>query len=255
MLRACTQMGKAQIVQDLRDPALAILNPKAVLDHRLKINPAPTHHTVILDVWTLFHNPRQFVQLSIGKSALGARRPAVKKTLGTISVEPDHPATQRLAIHAANTRRLSPVHPVINRSNREQTAGLVAVPTATRKRTQALRVIVSAQRQSSWHGKSPLPPLNQTEDDLKTQSDSNFRAAGISEIVAAGPDPAVHGVVRWRCCDLRDVIEERFGVAYKERAVGNLLKVLGFSHMSGRPQHPRQEPRVIDAFKKTLPGS
>ena len=79
--------------------------------------------------------------------------------------------------------------------------------------------------------------------------------AELGEIVAAGPDPCVHGVARWRCRDLQGVIEERFGVAYKERAVGNLLKVLGFSHMSGRPQHPRQDARVIDAFKKTSPGS
>ena len=79
--------------------------------------------------------------------------------------------------------------------------------------------------------------------------------AELGKIIAAGPDPAVHGVVRWRCCDLQSVIEERFGVAYKERAVGNLLKVLGFGHMSGRPQHPRQDVRVIDAFKKTLPRS
>lgn len=76
----------------------------------------------------------------------------------------------------------------------------------------------------------------------------------LSKIVEAGPDPAVDGVMRWRCCDLVKVIEKRFGVTYKERAVGDLLKVLGFSRISGRPQHPRQDERVIDMFKKTSPA-
>ena len=73
----------------------------------------------------------------------------------------------------------------------------------------------------------------------------------LSVIVETGPDPAVHGVVRWRRRDLQKLIEERFGVAYKERAISNLLADLGYSRVSGRPQHPAQDRRVIDAFKKT----
>jgi len=75
----------------------------------------------------------------------------------------------------------------------------------------------------------------------------------LSEIVKAGPDPAVDGVVRWRRIDLKRVIEERFGAVYSERSISELLAVLGFSRMSARPQHPRQDERVIAAFKKTLP--
>ena len=75
--------------------------------------------------------------------------------------------------------------------------------------------------------------------------------AELGEIVDAGPDPEVDGVVRWRRVDLQKVIEERFGVTYSERAISDLLKVLGFSHISGRPQHPTQDNRVIEAFKKT----
>ncbi len=40
----------------------------------------------------------------------------------------------------------------------------------------------------------------------------------LAEIVEAGPDPAVDGVVRWRRIDLRRAIEERFGVIYSECA-------------------------------------
>jgi transposase len=38
---------------------------------------------------------------------------------------------------------------------------------------------------------------------------------------------------------------------YHERYVGTLLKQLGFSHMSARPRHPRQDAEIIEAFKKT----
>jgi len=76
----------------------------------------------------------------------------------------------------------------------------------------------------------------------------------LSEIVKAGPDPAVDGVVRWRRIDLKRVIEERFGAVYSERSISELLAVLGFSRMSTRPQHPKQDERVIEAFKKTSPA-
>src|SRR5260221_2460735 len=43
--------------------------------------------------------------------------------------------------------------------------------------------------------------------------------AELAELVEAGPDPAVHGVVRWRRVDLRDEIHPRLRVALHERSV------------------------------------
>ena len=80
-------------------------------------------------------------------------------------------------------------------------------------------------------------------------SDEQLRE--LAEIVETGPDMQGHGVVRWRRVDLQAVIKERFGVEYGERWVSQILHDLGFSHMSARPQHPRQDARVIEAFKKT----
>ncbi len=76
----------------------------------------------------------------------------------------------------------------------------------------------------------------------------------LSVIVETGPDPEIDGVVRWRRVDLKRVIEERFGVIYSERTISDLLAVLSFSHISGRPQHPKQDQRVLEAFKKTSPA-
>jgi len=75
--------------------------------------------------------------------------------------------------------------------------------------------------------------------------------AALAEIVETGPDPAVDGVVRWRRIDLKRVIEERFGIVYSERTISDLLARLSFSYVSGRPQHPRQDQRVLEGFKKT----
>ena len=75
----------------------------------------------------------------------------------------------------------------------------------------------------------------------------------LATIVETGPDPASEGVVRWRRVDLQAVIKERFGVEYGERWVSQILRDLGFSHMSARPRHPEQDERVLEAFKKTSP--
>jgi len=73
-------------------------------------------------------------------------------------------------------------------------------------------------------------------------------------MVETGPCLERDGVVRWRRIDLKLKIEDRFGVVYHERTVSKLLTALGFSHMSGRPQHPAQKPQTLEAFKKTSPA-
>ena len=66
--------------------------------------------------------------------------------------------------------------------------------------------------------------------------------ADLSEIVEAGPDPAVDHVVRGRCVDLRRVIAARWGVTFHERTLGKLLHRLGFARLSVRPKHPKSDP-------------
>jgi len=73
----------------------------------------------------------------------------------------------------------------------------------------------------------------------------------LAQIVDTGPDHEVDGVVRWRRIDLVRVIAERFDVECSERSISDYLAELGFSHISGRPQHPGQDPQVVEVFKKT----
>jgi transposase len=75
----------------------------------------------------------------------------------------------------------------------------------------------------------------------------------LSEMVEAGPDPAVHGVVRWRRVDLRDELRRKFGVMLHERSVGKVLQRLGYRRISVRPRHPESDEQAQQAFKKTSP--
>jgi len=78
--------------------------------------------------------------------------------------------------------------------------------------------------------------------------------AALVGLVEAGPDLAVHGVVRWRRVDLRDELRRRFGVELHERSVGKVLKRLGYRRLSVRPRHPEADPEAQEAFKKTSPS-
>jgi transposase len=78
--------------------------------------------------------------------------------------------------------------------------------------------------------------------------------AELAHLIEAGPDRAVHGVVRWRRVDLQGLVAEHFGVVYHERTIGKILHKLGFSHISARPRHPAQDERIVAEFKKTSPS-
>lgn len=79
--------------------------------------------------------------------------------------------------------------------------------------------------------------------------------AELKALVLAGPDLAKDGVVRWRCLDLRSVIETRFQVTVHERTVGKLLRRLGLTRLQPRPFHPKQDLEAQAAFKKTSPNA
>jgi len=80
--------------------------------------------------------------------------------------------------------------------------------------------------------------------------------AELAQTVRAGPGEAgLAHLARWRCADLKALIHERWGVAYHERTIGKLLDRLGFSHITTRPRHYRQDPEAMETFKKTSPPS
>jgi len=82
---------------------------------------------------------------------------------------------------------------------------------------------------------------------------SQEHKAFLARLVEEGPIPAVHGVVRWRACDLIMRLHEEFGISVSDDTVYRALKDLGFSHVSARPKAFKQDTDAMEAFKKTFP--
>jgi transposase len=75
--------------------------------------------------------------------------------------------------------------------------------------------------------------------------------AALKDLVITGPDPETDGVVRWRCIDLRDKIEQCFSVTVHKRTVAKWLRQLELTRLQPRPFHPRKDAVAQESFKKT----
>lgn len=166
---------------------------------------------------------------------------------GTVEIEPSHTPMQlrRLAASskdANQSRRLLSIAAALDGMSRADAARIGGMD------RQTLRDWV---HRFNGHGPSGLKDNRRRGNPRRLSAAQQAELAGIVE---TGPDHATDGVVRWRRIDLQRVIKDRFGVAYHERTIGKLLKALGFSHISARPRHPKQDSEVILAFKKTSPA-
>lgn len=69
-------------------------------------------------------------------------------------------------------------------------------------------------------------------------------------MVENGPNPAVHGLVRWSLADLTQWLLEEFRVSISVDTVGRELRRLGYRKLSARPRHHAKGPASPEAFKK-----
>jgi transposase len=70
-------------------------------------------------------------------------------------------------------------------------------------------------------------------------------------VLESGPIPAVHGVVRWRLVDLVQWVWDEFRISISRQTLGRQLRRLGYRELTARPRHHKQDPKTLDAFKKT----
>lgn len=94
--------------------------------------------------------------------------------------------------------------------------------------------------------------LNRWSSGPKRKLTEAHRRA-LAEMVDRGPDPAIHGVVRWRRCDLAQWLYEAFGVSVEESTVGRVLREMGYRKLTARPRHFNQNADEAEAFKKASP--
>ena len=142
---------------------------------------------------------------------------------------------------AAQARRLLAIAAVLDGSSREDAARVGGMD------RQTLRDWVIR-----FNEKGPDGLINIPSPGVPPKLNDKHRAF-LARIVEDGPIPAVHGVVRWRACDLIMRLHEEFGISVSDDTVYRALKHLGFSHVSARPKAYKQDAEAIDAFKKTLP--
>lgn len=160
-----------------------------------------------------------------------------------ISLRDDYSAADlreqaRQSSHAEQVRRLLALAAVADGKSRTEAAHIGAA------QAQTLRDWVILFNEAGPDGLIDTPPTGRPPKLTPGQKQE------MVELVEAGPEPTVDGVVRWRCVDLQATIRDRFGVSLSESSVGRILKELGFSHVSARPQHPKQDEQAIESFKK-----
>lgn len=74
--------------------------------------------------------------------------------------------------------------------------------------------------------------------------------SALGRAVEDGPKPYLHGVVRWRLCDLAAWLRDEVGVTVSRQTLGRELRRMGYRSLSARPQAHGQDPEAMDAFKK-----
>ena len=77
--------------------------------------------------------------------------------------------------------------------------------------------------------------------------------AALVTAIESGPDPAIHGVVRWRIIDLCQWLWDEFGTVIAKQTLSRELRALGFRKLSARSRHHAQAAGVIALFKRTSP--
>lgn len=141
--------------------------------------------------------------------------------------------------NAAQTCRLLAIAAVLDGASREEAAKIGGMD------RQTLRDWVIRFNEQGPDGLINLP-----SPGAPGKLDETHKAF-LVRMVEDGPIPAIHGVVRWRACDLIMQLHEEFGLSVSDDTIYRALKDLGFSHVSARPKAYKQDAEAMDAFKKT----
>jgi transposase len=144
----------------------------------------------------------------------------------------------RRAKDAAQARRLLAIAAVLDGASRSEAAKIGGMD------RQTLRVI-------RFNDQGPDGLINIPSSGVPPKLDTTHRAF-LARIVEEGPTPAIHGVVRWRACDLIMRLHEEFGLAVSDDTIYRALKDLGFSHVSARPKAYKQDTEARGGVQKKL---
>jgi transposase len=143
----------------------------------------------------------------------------------------------RRAKDGAQARRLLALAAVLDGASREEAAKIGGMD------RQTLRDWVIRYNEQGPDGLINIPSPGAPPKLDDTQK------AFLRRIVEEGPIPAIHGVVRWRACDLIMRLHDEFGLSVSDDTIYRALKDLGFSHVSARPKAYKQDADAMAAFE------
>ncbi len=158
----------------------------------------------------------------------------------------DGAGLRRLALatkNAAQARRLLALAEIYGGGSRTDAARIGGV---------TLQIVRDWVLRFNKHGPEGL--INRKAPGNRPKLNEDQRQA-LARMIESGPNPAIHGVVRWRRKDLARWLFEEFRIAVDEATVGRTLRVLGFAKLSARPRHYAQNELEMEAFKKACPPS
>lgn len=69
------------------------------------------------------------------------------------------------------------------------------------------------------------------------------------QIILTGPDEN-DLLSRYRISDLRDLIRRNWGIDYSISGLHSVMKRMQLSHVTPRPHHPKNDPQVMEEWKK-----
>ena len=118
--------------------------------------------------------------------------------------------------NAAQTCRLLAIAAVFDGASREEAAKIGGMD------RQTLRDWVIR-----FNEQGPDGLINIPSPGAPAKLDETHKAF-LARIVEDGPIPAIHGVVRWRACDLIMQLHEEFGLSVSDDTIYRALKDLGF---------------------------
>ena len=153
----------------------------------------------------------------------------------------DGPGLRRLAKQskdAAQARRFLALAEIYDGGSRTDAARIGGV---------TLQIVRDWVLRFNQHGPDGL--INRKAPGNRPKLNEEQRQA-LARIVESGPIPAIHGVVRWRLCDLVQWVQETHHISLSEQTVSRYLRVLGYRKLSARPRHHAQNPEAVVAFKK-----
>src|SRR5713101_1785568 len=193
-------MRKAKLLENASEAHLGQINAKAFAKNPLEIHAAPARNPILLRIGASFHETPQFLFLLQRKLRWAARGCGVDQAFSALVIETMHPIAQRLAIHAADARRLFAVHSVVNRSQGQEATRLVGVLRRSRQTAQPVRLKILPKTNSGAHSQPPESKCSGTNESHRStrKQESYSLKAGIRIVIpgrASSREPRIQSAV------------------------------------------------------------